>query len=557
LLLAAACSPLPSWLDVAAPGLSVEVLDRGVVEVGFRPPALGPGAGPAGPDVRYATAPPGEAGWAGATAVTGPWTSRDGGGRLHATVRGLRPLTHHFEARVEGLLARPRSAVLAVLPLREAILDGRAAEAFFGHTVAMVGDVDGDGFADLLVGAPWSDEGLEPGRPRYARWLRRGLRALRLPVRGGKAGAAFVFPGARRGVSPTPRWTILGQADGEFLGSSVAGLGDLNRDGHADIAVGVPGRDTGLRDEGAVLVYHGRRGPLPPEPDLVLVGRTRDESFGAAVAGAGDLDGDGHPDWAIGAPGSNLGAPNGGAVFVRHGGPARAGRPGDTTLVGRTFDGLFGSALAGVGDVNGDGYADLLVGAYEGVGDFRASGAAYLYYGGPGGPGRAPDRAWKGLAAGDQFGSVLAALGDVDGDGFPDFAVAAPKHGPADDERGAVYIFHGGPRGPDPSPRTVLHGPWPGARLGTSLAGAGDQDGDGFADLLVGATNAVFLFRGGPQGIRPEPAFVLRGTHAGARLGQAVAGGQDLDGDGVPDLAIGAGGERRGGRNAGSVFVRY
>jgi hypothetical protein len=527
-----------------------------VVEVTLRQPLLGSRGG-AEPDVRYATGILDDARWATATAVAGPWAARDGGSRLVATVRGLAPLTHHFGVGLGGERSPRRPGVASVLPLRQAVLDGGVAEAFFGHTVAMAGDVDGDGHADLLVGAPWSDEGLEETRPRYARWLRRGLRWLRLPVSGGKAGAAFVFPGGKDGVSAAPRWTILGQADGEFLGSSVAGLGDLNRDGFADIAVGVPGRDTGLRDEGAVFVYHGRRGPRPAAPDLVLFGRTRDESFGAAVAGAGDLDGDGHPDWAIGAPGSNLGAPNGGAVFVRYGGPAGAARGAETTLAGRTFDGLFGSALAGVGDVNGDGHADLLVGAYEGVGDFRASGAAYLFYGGPRALGPAPDRSWKGLAAGDQFGSVLAALGDVDGDGFPDFAVAAPKHGEADDERGAVYVFHGGPQGPQASPRTVLRGPWPGARFGTSLAGAGDQDRDGYADLLVGAANAVFLFRGGPRGVDPEPAFVLRGEHAGARLGQAVAGGQDLDGDGVPDLAIGAGGAARAGRNSGSVLIRH
>jgi hypothetical protein len=329
----------------------------------------------------------------------------------------------------------------------------------------------------------------------------------------------------------------------------------VDGDGLADLAVGIPGYDARLRDEGAVAVYYGRRGAATAGHDLLLFGRTRDESFGAAVAGIGDVNGDGHADAAFGAPGSSLGAPNAGAVFIHYGGRAGLAAAAGTVLVGRTFDGLFGSVVIGLGDVNGDGYADVLVGAYEGVADPRAAGAAYLHLGGAGGLATVPALVLRGGRGGEQFGTRLAALGDVDGDGYADFAVAAAKHG--EDEAGAVFVFHGSPRGPDAAPRTTLRGPGPGARFGASLAGVGDQDGDGFPDLMVAAAGRVLLFRGGPQGIRPEPATVLADQPSRRRVDRVLAGARDLDGDGRPDLAIGTDSDGARGRNSGSVVVGY
>ncbi|MGH7318743.1 MAG: hypothetical protein ACRELA_03825 [Candidatus Rokuibacteriota bacterium] len=191
-LLLVSCSRLPAWLDLASPGLTVVVVDRGEIQVTVEPSVFGAASSAAAPDVRYATTPLGEATWAAATAVSGPWidAAGDGSGRVRATVEGLPPRLHHVGARVDRARSARFSNFVSILPLREAILGGNVAEGFFGHTVAMAGDVDGDGHGDLLVGAPWSDEGLESARPRYARWLRRGLRALGFPIHGGKAGAA-------------------------------------------------------------------------------------------------------------------------------------------------------------------------------------------------------------------------------------------------------------------------------------------------------------------------------------------------------------------------------
>lgn len=545
-------------------GLGVRVVARGEVEVTCAPRESAQSRNRPGPDVRYSTSPLTLEGWDGARPV-GPWerVTVDGTTMLRSSVPGLPPIVHYFAAKTCGQVFPSPSAAAPLLPLREAILHGRRAGHYFGHAVALVGDVNGDGYGDLLVGAPWSDEGLEGQRPAYVQWVRGLLRGLGVSLHGTKAGAAYLYLGGSQGPASTSAWTLLGKAEGDLVGSAVAGVGDLNGDGYADFAVGSPGHDTSLRNEGAVAIYFGRRGPLPSEPDLRLVGRTRDESLGSAITG-GHFNGDGYADLVVGAPGSSLGQVNGGAVFIFYGGPGGPStRPG-TVLVGKTFDGLFGSAVTAVGDVNGDGYGDLLIGAYEGVADPRASGAAYLYYGSPSGLAPAPALTLRGRTGGEQFGSALAALGDVNGDGFADFAGGARKNNDGGAAAGAVFVYHGRRGGPLPEPRVTLRGQAAGGQFGAALAGVGDLNGDGYADLLVGAFNAggsgqgaVFLYLGGAKGLRENAGLVLHGRHPGAHFGQAVAGAGDLDGNGKPDFAVGSEGESARGNQAGAVFVRY
>jgi hypothetical protein len=537
--------------------LSVRVIARGEIELTWTPRGR-----MEAPEVRYATSPLTVETWEAARTV-GSWTPADGGARLRSVVGRLPPVLHHVAVGSGEGGTRSISERTSVLPLRETILHGALARSYFGYSVALVGDVNGDGFGDFLVGAPWSEQGLEEGRRPYLRWMRGFLRRIGLPLHGASSGAAYLYPGRAGGAATAPVWTLFGKVEGDLLGSAVAGAGDVNGDGYADVAVGIPGHDAELRNEGALAVFYGRRGFPASEPDLLLVGRTRDESLGSAIA-AGDFNRDGYADLAVGAPGSNLGATNGGAVFVFYGDPRGLGsRPG-TALIGKTVDGLFGSALAAVGDVNGDGYEDLVVGAYEGVADPTAAGAAYLYYGGPKGLSSAPGLVLRGRTGGEQFGSALGALGDVNGDGFADFAVGARKNGDAGEEAGAVYIYHGSRSGPAATPRVVLRGPAPHAQFGAALSGVADLNVDGFADLLVGAfqagkseEGAVLLYLGSPDGIREPAAFTLRGRHAGAHFGKAIAGGRDVDGDGQPDFLVGAEGDAGRGDRAGAVFVRY
>ena len=185
----------------------VRVVGRGEVEV----VCASPQARTEAPDVRYSTSPLTPVTWDEARAV-GPWlpVTVDGIPKLRSSLGGLSPILHYLVARSCGKAFPSLSPVMTVLPLRETILHGRLGGHYFGHALALVGDFDGDGYGDLLVGAPWSDEGLEGQRPAYVRWLRRLLRGVGISLHGTKAGAAYLYLGGPQGPASTSAWTLLG-----------------------------------------------------------------------------------------------------------------------------------------------------------------------------------------------------------------------------------------------------------------------------------------------------------------------------------------------------------
>ena len=343
-----------------------------------------------------------------------------------------------------------------------------------------------------------------------------------------------------------------GEADDDRFGTSVAAAGDMNGDGHVDFIVGAPLTDTpGGLNAGRAYVFLG--GPaLQDRPALSLAGANpNDALFGTSVASAGDMDGDGFADVIVGAAYLDRGH-----AYIFRGG--RVPDPvADLSLFGPpgAFD--FGSHLASAGDVNADGLGDVIVGAPSAQVNDVSLGQVFLFLGAqPLDAG--PDLVLAGNASGDQFGKAVAPAGDLNGDGYGDFIVGTP--GVDTEEQldvGAAYVYFGGPL--PVAQRSLTLPANPGDRLfGDCVAGAGDVNGDGYDDVIVGVVlndtvgasgGRAYVYFGGSV---PDaiPDVVLLLPPGAVNFGTAVSAAGDLDRDGFGDVLVGA----RGLTRAGEVY---
>lgn len=390
------------------------------------------------------------------------------------------------------------------------LVTGGAANGLFGGAVAIAGDLNGDGVDDLAVGASFQG-GEHPLQGRVA-----------------------VYFGSPAGPDRKSAWHAWGEERGCLFGSSVAAAGDVNRDGHGDLAVGAPGC-------GLVQLFHGSNAG-PTHSSWTFRGDQAFDQFGAALASAGDVNGDGFDDLIVGAPAHDGAEIDEGRVYLFLGSPAGLGDAPDWTASGEQARAAFGAAVASAGDLDGDGYADIIVGAPGHGNGQDAEGRAYVFLGSPDGLSSSPD--WFGEIdqGGAFFGSAVAGAGDVDGDGHDDMIIGAFACQRPSERIGCVYLYLGGPEGPAREPAQRLVGPGGQAEFGRALSGVGDWDGDGLAEIAVGAPIAgrVFIYSGARGGLEEKPLAIIAGAQAGAMLGASVAGGGDVDGDGCPDLVLGA-----------------
>lgn len=379
------------------------------------------------------------------------------------------------------------------------VLTGAVAGEAFGNAVAPVGDVNGDGYEDLFIAA-------------YANNL--------------STGAGYVFPGSATGIAATPSTTVTGPAMASQFGYAVAGAGDVNGDGFADVIVGAPGLESST---GAFSVFHGGSGGLATVAHVTVRGPEVNSIFGGAVAGVGDLNGDGYDDVMIGATGVNTYT---GAVYLYEGSADGVVADAADTFFppDRVFG--FGSSIAGVDDVDGDGYDDVVICAF--------GTAGYLYAGSPSGLPSAPT-ATLSIPTSVDACSAVAGVGDMDGNGYPDVVIGSDGY---DSYAGQAYLFGGSASGLATSPDVTWSGSGMMDQLGKSVAAAGDVNGDGYADVVIGGSGGMTsagvarVFLGGST-VATTADSTLTGTAAYDYFGWAVAGA-DLDDDGLSDLVVGA-----------------
>lgn len=330
--------------------------------------------------------------------------------------------------------------------------------------------------------------------------------------------------------------TYLGKSVGERLGEQVAGLGDVDNDGFDDFGMLSPSK-------GLCYVFMG--GMVVTEaPVRMLEGTGVPLTEESQVRPAGDLDNDGFDDVLITAPGLYLPSKRAaGAVFVFYGTPAGLANEPDQALYGSEADGRFGMDVDALGDFNRDGYDDIVVGA-DGVNE--DTGRVLIYLGGPAGLQDTPAWLWDGEGRGDRFGYAVTGAGDLNSDGWMDFAVGAP-FAVAGDSRGKVYIFYGAPRLEDVWMAPPLVGKMLRSYFGLSIRLAGDVNNDGFSDLIVSSPDAgiagagrVELYLGSERGIGANASRVIEGQEDESHLGFTIAYLGDVNRDGCDDVAIGA-----------------
>jgi hypothetical protein len=433
------------------------------------------------------------------------------------------------------------------------VINGVSKYDYSGRSVSSAGDVNGDGFDDLIVGA----NGDGPN--------------------GSGSGASFVVFGKTDGsvvelsaiAAGTGGFVINGVSAGDNSGYSVSSAGDVNGDGFDDLIVGANRDDPNGSNSGASFVVFGKTDRSAVELSdveagtggFVINGVSANDRSGRSVSSAGDVNGDGFDDLIVGADEDDPNGSKSGASFVVFGktdgsavelSDVEAGT-GGYVINGVSADDQSGRSVSSAGDVNGDGFDDLIVGADFDDPNGGYSGASFVVFGktdgtavelsaieaGTGG------FVINGVSAYDRSGASVSSAGDVNGDGFDDLIVGAPGDGPNGNRSGASFVVFGKTDGSAVELSAigagtggfVINGVSKYDYSGRSVSSAGDVNGDGFDDLIVGA------FGDDPNGNRSGASFVVfGGDFSGAATEIGTFGDDTLTGtDGIDVIFAGTG----------------
>lgn len=475
-------------------------------------------------------------------------------------------------------------------------LDGEAQNDRSGRSVSAAGDINGDGVDDVIIGAFLADPNGNASGRSYV-------------VFGSTNG--FASPIALSTLNGSNGFVLNGEVEADRAGWSVAAAGDVNGDAIDDLIIGaIFASPNGNRSGRSYVVFGSDQGFSSPfeltalngSNGFVLNGEALDDESGQSVSGAGDINGDGIDDLIIGAPFADPNGTDSGRSYVVFGSENAFSNPFELSSLngsngvmidGEAADDYSGASVSAAGDINGDGIDDLAIGAFFADPNGNASGRSYVVFGSASGFSSPLNLsslngsngfALNGESAGNQSGKSLSGAGDINGDGIGDLIIGAARTDPDGNESGRSYVVFGSADGfpgsldlssLDGSSGFILDGDGPLDRFGTSVSAAGDFNFDGLDDLIVGADSAdgsgnasgrsYVVFGSDDPFSNPFSVsminglngVVLNGELMNDMSGESVSGSVDINGDGIDDVIIGARGADPNGSSSGRTYVVF